>query len=969
MKLTITKWFALALLCFTTVPLLGQSSQIKGRIIDSESREPLIGTSVVIVGTSMGAATGSDGTYSIVNVPLGTYKLRASFVGYLSQERTINLGSSPVTADFALRQTVLEYNEVIVEVNRARERETPVAFSTIDKEQIDQRIHGQDAPLLLKGTPGLYAFSTDGTGNGESKLFIRGFNQNYVQVLINGVPTNDPESNSVYWSNWGSVSSSAASVQVQRGAGSSLYGAGAFGGSFNIVTANSKPRSFYGANFSLGSPLNTMYGVDLNTGLIDNKFAITARFDKKDAEGTRLGSRYEGYNYYFSGSWYIDGQQSLKLVLHGAPQEHGYSFTNDISYFKYFNYEANSAPWLPRSVVDQLPANATNGKANYGLTDGIRELVTSKIVTLSHNHFHKPQVELHYNYDINATSSVRATAFFSRGRGGGSSLNSSGSIANSARASDGSIADTASARIYLANAYQRDSYSFHQQGGILANYETRLSDDLKATVGGEFRYWTADHPGHFTNLFGKTALNAQSYGYYDSTGVVSTSTFTRRTYQGDLVGNNDVAAFGWEMSSTDPTYNTQYRNYRGETPQYTLFTNLTYQLLPNLNINGTLQYQWYQYKLIENMPSESAIGRRLKKSEITSLGLGSTRDEGPGANGKFYMKQYSSSSSPTVSNWYEFDLVNASRSRGFFQPKLGFNYNMTENFNLFGNVAHVERFVDLSVYYNSGRVNAAADDEKSDQLEFGVGWTSRDLNAKLNGYTMTWDNKSARIQDQSMAGQPGYDRNGFRSILVGSSSNKGVEFEFNGRLEALASFLKGFQVRGSATISENKWKDVLESVKRDPTTGKRQTFNTGGYDATGVRDTVFIDELGGTHAGGPPQMMASLGLTYAASGFFVGVDMNYYAQHYGLDGDTYARVDGTWNDTKTTFTYVYDQVLPSRTVWDAQAGYRFESFGLKANVTAQILNIFDTNYLADMDNFGVQPGVLRSFRLNLNLGI
>ncbi|HLA69314.1 MAG TPA: TonB-dependent receptor, partial [Bacteroidota bacterium] len=290
---SMTKWtplLAVVVMLLLTTSVFAQNATIRGRLTDVDSGQPLVSASVLIVGTTIGAASDADGNYTVSNVPPGSYTLRATYLGYTAQQQAITVTpDASMTADFALKQTVLQYGEVIVEVNRARARETPVAFTDIGKEQIDQRIHGQDAPLLLKGTPSLYAYSTDGVGNGEAKLFVRGFNQNYVQVLINGVPTNDPESNSVYWSNWGSVSSAAASVQVQRGAGSSLYGAGAFGGSFNIVTGNARPTRHYGVNLAFGDPQNTMYGVDLNSGLIADAYAASLRFDRKVGDGNRLG--------------------------------------------------------------------------------------------------------------------------------------------------------------------------------------------------------------------------------------------------------------------------------------------------------------------------------------------------------------------------------------------------------------------------------------------------------------------------------------------------------------------------------------------------------------------------------------------------------------------------------------------------------------------------------------------------------
>ncbi|MCI0706147.1 MAG: carboxypeptidase-like regulatory domain-containing protein, partial [Ignavibacteriae bacterium] len=151
MKLTITKWFALmTVLSLLSFSAYGQDAEIKGKIIDSETQEPLVAASVAIVGTTMGAATNTDGDYVIRNVPPGVYRLRASFVGYAPQEKTVNVGTDGTTADFEMKSTSIEYTEVIVEVNRARERETPVAFTTADKEEIEQRMHGQDAPLLLK---------------------------------------------------------------------------------------------------------------------------------------------------------------------------------------------------------------------------------------------------------------------------------------------------------------------------------------------------------------------------------------------------------------------------------------------------------------------------------------------------------------------------------------------------------------------------------------------------------------------------------------------------------------------------------------------------------------------------------------------------------------------------------------------------------------------------------------------------
>jgi hypothetical protein len=80
---------------------------------------------------------------------------------------------------------------------------------------------------------------------------------------------------------------------------------------------------------------------------------------------------------------------------------------------------------------------------------------------------------------------------------------------------------------FLKNAYQRISYSLHQQWGFIGSWDMKVNESMKFTVGGEYRSWFADHPGYFTNLFGKPYLDAQSYAYKNN-GVLRT-TFTRRT--------------------------------------------------------------------------------------------------------------------------------------------------------------------------------------------------------------------------------------------------------------------------------------------------------------------------------------------------------------------------------------------------------------------------------------------------------
>ncbi|MCD4692285.1 MAG: Plug domain-containing protein, partial [Calditrichales bacterium] len=140
--------------------------------------------------------------------------------------------------NFEIKSSILRTSNIIVEASRAKERETPVAFTDIGADEITKKFTVQDVPHLFVNTPGIYVTSDGGSGLGDSKVYIRGFDEQRMSVMINNIEVNDPESKKVYWSNWGALPSGSQSIQIQRGAGSSLYGAGAFGGSINVLTAD-----------------------------------------------------------------------------------------------------------------------------------------------------------------------------------------------------------------------------------------------------------------------------------------------------------------------------------------------------------------------------------------------------------------------------------------------------------------------------------------------------------------------------------------------------------------------------------------------------------------------------------------------------------------------------------------------------------------------------------------------------------
>ena len=202
-------------------------------IVTDANEEPLVGANVVVEGTDLGSVSDNAGAY-LITVESGTYTITASFIGYSSLSQEVVVGEENVGADFELSAEALTMSALEVLASRADEK-TPVAYTTVDKADLEFRLGSQDVPMALNMTPSVYA-TQQGGGAGDARINVRGFNQRNVAVMINGVPQNDMENGWVYWSNWDGVADAAQSIQMQRGLSAVNLATPSIGGTINIIT-------------------------------------------------------------------------------------------------------------------------------------------------------------------------------------------------------------------------------------------------------------------------------------------------------------------------------------------------------------------------------------------------------------------------------------------------------------------------------------------------------------------------------------------------------------------------------------------------------------------------------------------------------------------------------------------------------------------------------------------------------------
>lgn len=271
-----------------------------GKVAESGKRLALSGANVNLNGQI--AQTNNKGEFFFPNLPAGTYTLKVSFVSYQTIEKSLVLNGD-TQLEIVLKQVPLSGDEVVIKSTRAT-AQSATTYRNIAKAEIEKNNQGQDLPFLLNQTPGVVASSDAGTGVGYTGIRIRGSDATRINVTLNGIPFNDPESQGTFFVNLPDFASSVDNIQVQRGVGTSTNGAGAFGASINLQTNIRRDSAYAELNNSFGSYNTHKNTVNLGTGLINNQFSFDGRLSRINSDGyiDRAFSKLKSY--FLTGAWY-----------------------------------------------------------------------------------------------------------------------------------------------------------------------------------------------------------------------------------------------------------------------------------------------------------------------------------------------------------------------------------------------------------------------------------------------------------------------------------------------------------------------------------------------------------------------------------------------------------------------------------------------------------------------------------------
>ena len=499
-------------LCFAATA--GAQATVKGTVVDADSNEPLIGATVTVGGTSLGTVTDYEGNFTL-KVTSAKATIEIKYLGYLdksiklTQQGEVNWGVVKMNLD------THTLGDVVVTSSIAVARKTPVAVSTVAPEFIEEKLGTMEFPEILKSTPGVYA-TKQGGGYGDSDINLRGFKTENIAVMVNGVPVNDMEWGGVYFSNWAGLSDVTRSTQVQRGLGASKVSVPSVGGSLNIVTRSTDAQKGGSISYGMGNDGMNSILFSVSTGLMKGGWAVSLLGGKKWGDGYIQGTDFEGYNYFLNVSKKLNDAHQLSFTAFGAPQSH---------YQRSSSYDGLTIQGWQEVKKYMKGKSAYRYNPSYGFgKNGERK-------SSNYNEYHKPQISLNHQWQIDDKSTLSTVAYVSIGRGNGYNGQgnsefgysytdwrgaSYGKLTTKFRNADGTFAYD---KIQEINEQSENgsmlamskSKNYHNWYGLLSTFTTKLGENIDFYGGVDFRYYKGTHTNELSDLYG-----GEYYVDYDS---------------------------------------------------------------------------------------------------------------------------------------------------------------------------------------------------------------------------------------------------------------------------------------------------------------------------------------------------------------------------------------------------------------------------------------------------------------------
>ncbi len=562
-----------------TVFILGSLSfsqeNVKGRIIDELSGNPVAYVNISITDSSIGTSSSLNGEFTF-KLKAGKHDLVFSAVGYARKILSVKISEDRLQdmGNIILSPNIIGLHEINIISSLAQDRHTPVALSTIPSRKIENELGDQPLPEVMKMVPGVYASRTGG-GSGDAAINIRGFKQENVALLLNGIPIGSVENGLVYWNNWLGLSDATQQIQIQRGLGASKVALNSVGGTVNIITKTTEAPKGGAIRYSITDYGNSKFTLSYNTGKQKNGMAISFLGSRIWGPGFVDATYVRGWGYFLSVSKEFNHKHKLVFVGLGNPERHG---------------QRNIM--LSKSEVDRYGLKFNKDWGSYN----------GEVNNASENFYHKPHLSLNHYWDISDKSFLATSVYFSYGYGGGKwsdsfmtdkqiydYRNPSGQIdwgtiyENNFNNNEYYVLSSGDSVTGYSRNIQTNFLASHIWTGLISTFEQKVGDNTKITAGVHYRYFKSKLQQKVRDLLGGDF-------YIDNYAWAIDGPGNRNEIKqvGDIIKVNNGAIINFVSLFAQAEYT--YKNI-------------------NAFLSGSISTNWYQrydkYNYLENTKSET----------------------------------------------------------------------------------------------------------------------------------------------------------------------------------------------------------------------------------------------------------------------------------------------------------------------------------------------------------------------------
>lgn len=909
--------------------------EVKGSIKDLTTNEPIPGAIITYLpGKAM--QTDPDGNYS-VKLPNGAYTFTISSLGYGQFTQPVSVAGQDISIDVPIKSlTDLEEVEVVADV--AKVRETPVAISNISEKQIKEELGARDLPMMLNSTPGVYA-TQQGGGAGDARINIRGFDQRYVAVMVDGVPVNDMENGQVYWSNWSGLSEITRTMQVQRGLGASRLAVPSVGGTMNILTQSIDTKRSLVVKEDRGSNNYNRIAVGFNSGLIKNKFGFTVAGSYTTGNGWVDQTYQKTWSYFAKFNYRINSRHLITLGGNGAPQIHGQRSTGMSSAI----YDRDYA--IKHGVnADSIYKSPINGYTVPGI--GARGLaynpdwgyVNGKAVNTKVNFFHKPLINLSHYFTINEKMSLSTVLYASFGKGGGTSyigtvtrdVAGDGQIklqdAYNANTSKSAVVPFFDPTMHKSSSYLLASMNEHKWYGLLSTFNWQLAKRVHFTGGIDGRYYIGRHYQTPYDLLGGDYMTDAADPNIAPTGIAPTQHIRK---VGDKTGFFNDSKVSWAglftqveykkdrlsvfatLTGNQSTY--QYVNYFAKKDIYFNKDKIFYQAV---GYGDTLFYNGTDAQVKPN----GSTATYNPDGSVSFYDGSSTPKKvtvGPG------FTKYSSNSKEARTDQSQVKIYYG------YTTKAGANYNLTDHHNVFVNLGYMSLVPKFNnVFGNNGREQANVKNQVIFAAELGYGIKYKNFAMNVNGYYTTWQNKPLDFTPS----KTDIDGNLLYYNINGiNARHKGLEMDFNYKL------LRNLKIEAFGSLADWRY-----------TSGMTTAYV---YDNSNVLVQTINFSANGVHVGNSAQDQVGGSVRYEPiKNLYIKPRISYFAKNYAQfdPGNlTYTTTANGDIDPKTDYRDRESMKLPNYYFVELFAGYSYKFKYVELVFTGSIQNLLNNVYITD----------------------